>query len=433
MKLKTLLATGLVTLMAQGTAMAYDMMWFDRNAGIDTFRKVMVYPMAEGTRDNFYPDNNGKFGSYNYELHKRLTRHAKGITYYELFEGADEKEKMATAVPKAERDRLLGKFPSEKDRAAAVFNASGADGYIVPYFRQREIVTDYSPAAYVDIDVKAYTTVENAPNKDYNGTVSYTKDERYWTETVYVPEAYLSRYVTALEFTMYNEDGDKIFTCLNRRHSYYHDFDYEYKDMKDDFADDLKDIKKNKDVLKSQNKNKSTLKLRMGNLVLPNNVNNDEYKLKSCWYLFKTHAMNMKNMKVVEGNEAATARYYVDGNISTYDFTPQWVPPYATSCDREVWKKEHKWKDVNGNEHTMITTHYEPDITPQHGYYDFESAASVVANLTMYDAITGKAVLSESYSNWHDNDKEVDIVTSIMKDFFKKADKFAEKKLKGKA
>ena len=47
MKLKALVATGLVTLMAQGTALAYDIMWFDRNAGIDTFRKVMVYPMAE--------------------------------------------------------------------------------------------------------------------------------------------------------------------------------------------------------------------------------------------------------------------------------------------------------------------------------------------------------------------------------------------------
>lgn len=428
MKLKALVATGLVTLMAQGTALAYDIMWFDRNAGIDTFRKVMVYPMAEGSRYNFFPDSNGKFGKYNYELHKRLTRHAKGITYYELFDGIDEKEKMGSAVSKADRDKLLMKFPSEKDRAAAIFDASGADGYIVPYFRQRNTITDYSPAAYVTIRVKSYTEVRDAPNRNYDGTTSYTKDERYWDETVYVPEAYLTRYVTALEFTMFNEEGNKVFTCLNRRHSYSRDFDDEYKDMKDDFADDLKDIKKNKEVMKHHEKNKSTLKLKIGNLSLPSNVGNDEYKLKSCWYLFKTHALRMKNMKVVEGSDASTAQYYVDGSISRYDFTPQWVAPYATSSDRIAWSKEQKWRDKNNKEHTMVTTHYEPQVTPHHGYYSFDSAASVGADLTMYDARTGKAVLSKSY--YETDDKEVDCLTHIMKDFFNKADKYAKKQMK---
>lgn len=429
MKFKALLATGLITLMAQGTALAYDMMWFDRNAGIDTFRKVMVYPMAEGTRDNFFPDNNGKFAKYNYELHKRLTRHAKGIYYYELFDGVEEKEKMASAVPKAERDVLLAKFPTEEARAAAVFDASGADGYIVPFFRQRNTITDYSPPATVSIRVKSYTRVQDAPNSNYDGTRSYDTDERYWTETVYVPEAYLTRYVTALEFTMYNDEGKKIFTCLNRRHSYNHNFDAEYKDMKDDFADDLKDIKKNKEILKHQEKNKATLNIRIGDLSLPSNVSEDEYKLKSCWYLFKTYAMRMKNMKVAEGETASGARYYVDGSISKYDFTPSWVEPYATSYDSTAWKREQKWVDRKGKEHTMVVTHYEPEITPHHGYYDFGSAASVHAKLTLYDARTGREVLSESY--YESDDKEVDCLTHIMKDFFKKVDKFAEKQLKG--
>lgn len=428
MKLKVLLATGLVTLMAQGTALAYDMMWFDRDAGIDTFRKVMVYPMAEGTRDNFFPDNNGKFGKYNYELHKRLTRHAKGIYYYELFDGVDEKEKMASAVPKAERDVLLAKFPTEEARAAAVFDASGADGYIVPYFRQRNTITDYSPPATVSIKVKSYTRVQDAPNSNYDGTRSYDTDERYWTETVYVPEAYLTRYVTALEFTMYNDEGKKIFTCLNRRHSYDHNFDDEYKDMKDDFADDLKDIKKNKEILKALEKNKATLNIRIGDLSLPSNVSEDEYKLKSCWYLFKTYAMRMKNMKVVEGEKASAARYYVDGSISEYDFTPSWVEPYATYYDSTAWTKSQKWVDRKGKEHTMVVTHYEPKVTPHHGYYSFGTAATVRANLALYDARTGREVLSQSYYEY--DDKEVDCVTHIMKDFFKKVDKFAEKQLK---
>ena len=84
--------------------------------------------------------------------------------------------------------------------------------------------------------------------------LDYKKDESRWTETTYVPPADLTRYITALAFTMYNGDGQKIFTCLNRRHSYTNDFDDQYKDMKDDFADDLKDIKKNKEVLKHSKK-----------------------------------------------------------------------------------------------------------------------------------------------------------------------------------
>ena len=46
----------------------------------------------------------------------------------------------------------------------------------------------------------------------------------------------------------------------------------------------------------------------------------------------------------------------------------------------------------------------------------------------MYDARTGKAVLSKSY--YETDDKEVDCLTHIMKDFFNKADKYAKKQMK---
>ena len=60
--------------------------------------------------------------------------------------------------------------------------------------------------------------------------------------------------------------------------------------------------------------------------------------------------------------------------------------------------------------------------------YSCDSAASVGADLTMYDARTGKAVLSKSY--YETDDKEVDCLTHIMKDFFNKADKYAKKQMK---
>lgn len=427
-KLKTFITAGLICLMAQETAFAYDMMWFDRSAGIDTFQKVVVYPMADGGRNNFFPTLMLPYSEYNYQLHKRLTRHAKGITYYELFDMKREKENMLEIIDEATRERLLQPFPDEASRAAAITDAFMADGYIVPYFRARETKIDHSPGVYVNVYMYAYTQVENAPNSKYNGTIDYKKDESFWTETTYVPPADLTRYITALEFTMYNGDGQKIFTCLNRRHSYTDDFDDQYKDMKDDFADDLKDIKKNKEVLKHQQKNSSTLKVRIGNLVLPANVNNDDYKLKSCWYIFKTHLLRMKNMKLVEGDEASQARYYVDGNVSRYDFTPKWREPYAESITMLQWTKEQKWTDTDGNEHTMKIRRYEPSIIHHHGKYLFNNASRVVASLTMYDTKTGKAIISKSYDEI--DDKEVDCMTHIMEDFCKEAEKYAKNRLK---
>ena len=137
-KLKTFITAGLICLMAQETAFAYDMMWFDRSAGIDTFQKVVVYPMADGGRNNFFPTLMLPYSEYNYQLHKRLTRHAKGITYYELFDMKREKEDMLESIDEATRERLLQPFPDEASRAAAITDAFMADDYIVPYFRARE-------------------------------------------------------------------------------------------------------------------------------------------------------------------------------------------------------------------------------------------------------------------------------------------------------
>ena len=64
-KLKTFITAGLICLMAQETAFAYDMMCFDRSAGIDTFKKVVVYPMADGGRNNFFSTSMLPYSEYN--------------------------------------------------------------------------------------------------------------------------------------------------------------------------------------------------------------------------------------------------------------------------------------------------------------------------------------------------------------------------------
>ena len=122
-------------------------------------QKVVVYPMADGGRNNFFPTLMLPYSEYNYQLHKRLTRHAKGITYYELFDMISEKGDMLESIDEATRERLLQPFPDEASRAAAIADVSMADGYIVPYFRARETKIDHSPGVYVNVYMYAYMSI----------------------------------------------------------------------------------------------------------------------------------------------------------------------------------------------------------------------------------------------------------------------------------
>lgn len=417
---KSLIAAMLAGVIATGAGMAEAAcdIWFDRGAGIDRFQKVVIYPISVKERDNFKWQNDGSFGSYNYEMHKRLNRHVKGITFYELAEMIDEKEKVI-AADEAQRQKLLAKFPDEKERATAIFDEFAADGYIMTYLRDYRTVEDFSPERTVSIKQESYTEDTGGPN----GRKVY--DKRSWEVTHTIPAKYLTRYILGMETTMYNEIGNKIFTYYNHDESY-RGMSQMYTSQKDDMVDELKDIKKNKYQLKESKR--AVKKMKFGGIDVPDNLGSDEYLLKSLWFAYKDEAYRMKKVKVVP-EDALLADYIVKAAVEYADYVPSWVDPYAACDTRVAWEKKYKWTDKDGDEHEGRITHYEPgEIRDVYGHYYFGDAARVKATMYLYDAHTEQLLYSNYYSV--SNDKFADAYRDIFKQFYKDVDKLAEGKNK---
>lgn len=401
-----------------GMAEAACDIWFDRGADIDRFQKVVVYPISAKSRNNFLWKNEGLVGTYNYELYKRLNRHVKGITFYELAEMIGEKEKVIN-VDKNQRDRLLADFPDEQSRANAVYDEFAADGYLLTYLRDLSTTEDYSPEKTVSVTKRSYTVDSGGPNgyKEY--------DKKSWEVWHTIPAKTLTRFILGMESTMYDEVGKKIFTYYNHQEGY-DGFTGMYTSQKDDMVDELKDIKKNKHKLEKHKK--TVKKLKFGNIDMPNNLGSDEYLLKSLWFAYKEEAYKMKKVEIVP-EDSLLADYIVKMSVNSNEYIPYWNDPYAT-CDTKItWTKTYKWTDKDGNEHEGTITHYEPDVIRNvYGHYSFGQAAKVSATMYLYDAHTNKLLYSKNYRE--SNDKFADAYRDIFKDFYKDVNKLAEGKLK---
>lgn len=392
--------------------------WFDREAGIDRFQKVVVYPVSVNGRDNFKVKNEGSFGSYNYEMHKRLNRRVKGITFYELADLISEKDDIIK-IDEAQRQRVMANFPDEASRASAVFDEFAADGYIKTYLRDFTTVDDYSPERTVQVTKCAYTVDSGGPN----GYRTY--DESSWTVWHTIPAMTLTRYILGMETTMFDEKGEKIFTYYNHQESY-GGFNDMYVSQKDDMVDELGDVKKNKHKLK-ENK-KAVRKMKFGDVKMPDSLGGDEYLIKSFWFVNKEEANKMKKVKVVP-DDAIAADYCLKVIVDKNEYTPDWVEPYAECPSVKAWERKYKWYDKDNNEHEGCITRYEPgSIHNYYGHYVFGNAAEVKATVYLCDAHTDSVLYSKKY--YVTNDKFADAYHDIFKDFYKQVDKYAEGKLK---
>ena len=163
-----------------GMAEAACDIWFDRGADIDRFQKVVVYPISAKSRNNFLWKNEGLIGTYNYELHKRLNRHVKGITFYELAEMIDEKEKVINVDTKKNKHKL------EKNKKAVkklkfgnidVPNNLGSDEYLL-----KSLWFAYKEEAYKMKKVEIVP--EDSLLVDYIVKMSVSRNEYipYWTD-----------------------------------------------------------------------------------------------------------------------------------------------------------------------------------------------------------------------------------------------------------
>lgn len=316
----------------------------------------------------------------------------------------------------------MDEYNDEPLIAEKVNNELSVDAYIKPYIRKKEVIEDYSPEADAVVDCYSYTKIECSHHS------SYKRNEIHWQEKVHIPEARFNRYVTETDFTMYDTKGEKIMTWLGRKNSYSDSFDDEYRKMQNDFVDCLENIVKGKFIVEKQDNTKAALKMKLEELVLPDNIKDDEYTARACQFLWNGYAQGLKNIKLVESDSIFPPQFRVECKINTYEYEPTWINPYVSVDEECVWSDSRSWKDKDGKEQIETISHYVTVVNTHHGYYDFSNAAVVDATFTLYNVRTGNPVLSETYHKT--NDKEIDALTQMMKDFFSKVDKFAEKQSK---
>ena len=124
-----LTCVNMFSVLAMGIASAEGNIWMNENTDIPAsrYKKVAVYPICyPGETDGDYMHD----PEYNDLLLKRLNKREKGINWMGFSPMIEEKEHILRDNP--EYDRLLTHFPTEKDRAKAVYDATAADGYLLP-------------------------------------------------------------------------------------------------------------------------------------------------------------------------------------------------------------------------------------------------------------------------------------------------------------
>lgn len=157
-----------------------------------------------------------------------------------------------------------------------------------------------------------------------------------------------------------------------------------------------------------------------GNIEVPNNICNDEIKIKSIYFKVKEESDRIKKVKIdYTGKAKHLNDCVVSGWISKYDLVSKWQEPYANAKEKEVWSKERKWKNDKGKEKTMTITRitHEPYGVPGGYYFN----AHVSATLNLVSTKTGEVLVS--YSGYETAKTEMKAFEEIVEEFYKKVNK----------
>lgn len=156
-----------------------------------------------------------------------------------------------------------------------------------------------------------------------------------------------------------------------------------------------------------------------GNIDIPTNISNDEFKTKAIYFAVKDEAKRMKKIKINYTGNGSADDCYVCGYIEGYELKASWCEPFAGATNKVVWSSSQEWKDDKGKEQTMTTTRYESEAYGVPAGYTFN--AYVDATLNLVSSKTGEVLVS--YTASERNDKEIDAFRKIVEDFYKRVNK----------
>ena len=414
MKLKVLLGTLLmgVALLPMGSAAAEGNIWMDESAEVQAkeYQKVILYPIRYQNEQDPHPRGDAVLDGYDNYLHKRLNKKIKKVNFFGFSPMLSEKDRILRDNPAYEH--LEDHFDSETARSKAVYEATAADGYLLPHIRWTNERVDHSPATWVNVQLESYTNIENGPKGDKTGL-----NHNVWWASHCIPGHDSVLQMMDMDYTLYDANtGKKAMTLVDYYRCYDVSQEHAFKQVADHFVGDWRRLKKDH---AQEGLTAGAPVLGFRGLNLPWEASKDEFAIKTIYYAFKDEAGDrLKNFKVDYAPNAG--QYYVTGDITDYHRGETWNPPYATTSIEEVSEEKKKWYDTNGVEHTMKIKKYATRINDHFGYYDFYYR--VGARLNLVNAKTGEVVYSRT-ATASDSERYANALRSVMKDFYQEIDK----------
>lgn len=428
MKRKRLAAllSGLIlgaALWGNGTpASAHGNIWMDEHQGVadkdfvaaKDYRKILLFPIR------YKDEPDGKvdaFSAYNEILYKRASKRIRKTNVLRFEDPGDAKQADQSREQRyilrddSGYQKLLQHFPTEQERAKAVYDSTGAQGYLLPYIRWDGVRVDTSPTTWTRVRMESYYNIVNGPKGNQSG-LGY----QAWIANHQIPARSRTLQMVDMDFTLVDAYTGKASMTLV---DYYRVYDVDETHAIDQIA---KNFTGDWNRLKGDHDNKAPANaptLGFQALSLPENALRDAFLVRTIGYAYTDEAGDtLKGVRV--RYTPGDGDYLVRGSVTACNRGQTWHRPYATTHRENYKNQKFKWVDDQGNEHEGQYRYYRTRISDHFGYYSFWYR--VAAHLELVNAHTGEVVLTRDVSA-DDPDRYANALRSIFHDFYKDVDR----------
>ncbi len=401
--MKKMLFAAFMAMMIPAGAMAHGHLWYDLTAHVPQFKKLVIYPLSYSGKDNYLLTDDEKSNIYkmNDYLDKKMVRKLK---YKTIPLGHSIQENKDIRIDEEKYRKLYAPFVDERARGAAVGDITAADGYLVPRIRENRLETYQSPQKMVTIAMRSWTEIINGPNGNQ------TTDSREWYENHIIPEKTQNLRHMDMEYTLYNDQGERVLTFENNNHLHDSDEVHSFRELTDEFRKDMRDM-----VQKNADKKNIGDKVVVRVVSPADNVIKDPYLAAFIQYAAMERLKKVKNLRLVTTKaEVDSAKYLVVGLIENFSLDRHWVDPYAYTTNDVVSSYKQKWRDDKGNEHEMKVTSYLTKIHDVYGHWSY--SATVKGGFFMMNTQTKKIVAK--YEGEDTDDKTSDAYLHLLDIFY---------------
>lgn len=414
MKISRVLVGIAVCFVVHAYALAHGNLACNVGSDFKQTKKIVLYPFADAASPQIFLDTGEgtELFEKNNRLWERMSKKMGKCNILRLSKGIFEEGR----VLGNNYSYLMNEYSSEEERAKAISEATLADAYILPRFRENRVRIDHSPETSVNVSLRGWTEEIDSSR----GARTY--GEYSWTERHVIPAKDIPCQVMDIEYEIRSSNGALIAMYENSDRSY----SVNEKDMFDglvnEFIGDLKDVIKGKYLRKPK---QADIKIGFGELKAPASFWKDAVRFHSFLFVAIDEETRLKNA-ILNSNDNVAKDYIITGTIMNYEMKPEWIPPHTTVVNNCVSSKTNSWRDSKGRMQQIITKQYRQSVEDHHGYYTYTGFVSV--DLKLVDTHTGEVVVS--YQGENTSEKEIDACRQVMRDFYKKINKYL--KAKGK-